>query len=45
MATVIGVMSDTHGNLPFMHEAAELMTQAFDVETIFHVGDDYRDAE
>lgn len=45
MPTVIGVMSDTHGNVRWMHEAAGLMKERFGVDVIFHVGDDYRDAE
>ena len=45
MPTVIGVMSDTHGNVQWMHEVADLMQTRLGVQLIFHVGDDYRDAE
>ena len=42
---VLGVMSDTHGNSRLMHEAADAMVSRFHAETLFHLGDDYRDAE
>ena len=42
---VLGVMSDTHGNSRLMHEAAEAMVGRFHAETIFHLGDEYRDSE
>lgn len=45
MPTVIGVMSDTHGNMRWMHDVAGLMEARFGVDLILHVGDDYRDAE
>jgi predicted phosphodiesterase len=38
-------MSDTHGNSRLMHEAADAMIERFKAETIFHLGDDYRDAD
>jgi putative phosphoesterase len=41
---VIGVMSDTHGNLRRMHRAANLLSQEFAAEVIIHLGDDYADA-
>jgi len=41
---VIGVMSDTHGNGALMLDVARLMTGTFQVEAVFHLGDDYRDA-
>lgn len=42
---MIGVMSDTHGNLALMHRVANLMVHALDVEIIFHLGDDFSDAQ
>ena len=39
-----GVMSDTHGNHAFGNRAAERMTDA-GAEFIYHLGDDYEDAE
>ena len=42
---VLGVLSDTHGNSRLMHEAADAMTNRFHAETLFHLGDDYRDAQ
>lgn len=41
---ILGVMSDTHGNGELMFSVAVSMTRVFGVETIFHLGDDYRDA-
>ncbi|MFH1830901.1 MAG: YfcE family phosphodiesterase [Pseudomonadota bacterium] len=41
---LIGVMSDTHGNLNYMQRAAYLMVYEFGVEAIIHLGDDYADA-
>ena len=41
----IGVMSDTHGNRTLMHEVAERMEREFDTELLFHLGDDYADAD
>jgi predicted phosphodiesterase len=38
-------MSDTHGNSGLMHEVAEAMLRRFGAEVLFHLGDDYRDAE
>lgn len=43
--TIIGVMSDTHGNRTLMHRVADLMRVKFDVGLIIHVGDDYEDAQ
>lgn len=42
---IIGVISDTHGNRRTMHEVADLIRVQHGVEVIFHVGDDYVDAE
>ncbi len=41
---IIGVMSDTHGQIVRMQQAADRMIEAFDVEAILHLGDDYADA-
>jgi putative phosphoesterase len=41
---ILGVMSDTHGNLRLMHRVADLLTQSFAAEVIIHLGDDYDDA-
>jgi len=41
---IFAVMSDTHGNLGLMHDAIRLMTCQFYARAIFHLGDDYRDA-
>ncbi len=42
---IIGVISDTHGNRRKMHETADYIRAQHGAEVIFHVGDDYRDAE
>ena len=39
----IGVMSDSHGNIENVRQAAEYMMEA-EVEYIIHLGDDYYDA-
>jgi len=39
----IGVMSDSHGNIDYVRQAAEYMMEA-EVEYIVHLGDDYYDA-
>ena len=41
---ILGVMSDTHGNLDLMRRAAEQM-RLLGAEVLYHLGDDYRDAE
>ncbi len=41
----IGVMSDTHGNLDAMNEAARIMIEDHNVEAIIHLGDYFDDAE
>ena len=41
----IGVMSDTHKNIDLMNKAAGLMADRFAVEKIYHLGDDYEDAD
>ncbi len=42
---IIGVMSDTHGNRVVMHQVADYMKYMLKVELIYHLGDDYRDAQ
>lgn len=42
---ILGVMSDTHGNRSLMHQVAHAMEAQFGVQVIFHLGDDYADAE
>lgn len=42
---IIGVMSDTHGNRRLMHQVADAMRALHNADLIFHVGDDYADAE
>ncbi len=39
----IGIMSDSHGNIEHVRQAAEYMMEA-EVEYIIHLGDDYYDA-
>ncbi len=41
---ILGVMSDTHGNLPLMFRAADLLTGRFGAEVLVHLGDDWEDA-
>ena len=41
---ILGVMSDTHGNVRLMHRVADLLSQKFSAEIIIHLGDDYADA-
>ena len=41
----LGVMSDTHGNVALMHSVADTMVERFGAGVIFHLGDDYADAE
>lgn len=45
VAVILGVMSDTHGNSPLMHRVADYMVQQLGVQIVFHLGDDYTDAE
>ncbi len=42
---ILGVMSDTHGNVRLMHRVADLLSGKFAVTVIIHLGDDYSDAE
>ena len=39
----IGIMSDSHGNIEYVRQAAEYMMEA-EAEYIIHLGDDYYDA-
>jgi putative phosphoesterase len=41
---VLGVISDTHGNVRLMHKVANLLAREFAAEVIIHLGDDYADA-
>ena len=41
----IGVVSDTHANLDLLERARELLVEAFDVDRIYHLGDNFSDAE
>ncbi len=41
---LVGVVSDTHGNIQGMRQLAEVL-KAKGVSTLLHVGDDYRDLE
>ncbi|NIA13203.1 MAG: hypothetical protein GWP08_03920 [Nitrospiraceae bacterium] len=38
-------MSDTHGNRTLMHRVADEMRDRFRTDVIYHLGDDFRDAE
>jgi len=42
---ILGVISDTHGNLGLMHKAADLLKNRFLATRIIHLGDDYADKE
>ncbi|HNY85734.1 MAG TPA: metallophosphoesterase family protein [Candidatus Hydrogenedentes bacterium] len=42
---ILGVMSDTHGNLPLMFRAADLLRDRFGASVLAHLGDDWEDAE
>ena len=41
----LGIMSDTHGNLPLMQRAADRMIDEFRVDAVVHLGDDLADAK
>jgi len=43
-AVLLGVMSDTHGNRPLMFQAAGIIKQ-LGATLVFHLGDDYADAQ
>jgi len=42
---IIGIISDTHGNRRMMHQVADNLLLRHNAELLFHVGDDYADAE
>ncbi|MFP4500613.1 MAG: metallophosphoesterase family protein [Candidatus Hydrogenedentota bacterium] len=42
---IFGIMSDTHGHVQRMHRVADTMTAEHGVTFIYHLGDDYCDAE
>jgi len=42
---ILGVMSDSHGNLDYMQRACDLMLERFHCEAIVHLGDDYSDSQ
>ncbi|HDP35164.1 MAG TPA: hypothetical protein ENN29_08670 [Candidatus Hydrogenedentes bacterium] len=42
---ILGVISDTHGNLELMHKAVALLENRFYATRIIHLGDDYADKE
>lgn len=41
----IGVISDTHGNHRFMFQAVEALIREHGANILFHLGDNYQDAE
>jgi len=45
LPTRIGVVSDTHANLDLLERARELLVEAFDVGRVYHLGDNFSDAE
>ena len=42
---ILGIMSDTHGHLTEMREAASRMAEEFNADVINHLGDDSTDAD
>jgi putative phosphoesterase len=42
---IFGIMSDTHGRVQRMHRVADAMTAQHGAASIYHLGDDYPDAE
>ena len=42
---ILGVLSDTHSNRVLMHQVAAVMVEELGAEVLFHLGDDYSDAE
>lgn len=42
---ILGIMSDTHGHLTEMRQAARRMVEEFGVDVIIHLGDDSTDAD
>lgn len=43
--SILGIMSDTHGNLTEMRRVAAMMLEKFNVDVIIHLGDDATDAD
>ena len=43
--TILGVLSDTHGNIEYGIRAADYLVNQAGAEVILHLGDDYSDAE
>jgi predicted phosphodiesterase len=41
----IGVVSDTHANLDLLERAREILVEAFEVGRVYHLGDNFSDAE
>jgi putative phosphoesterase len=41
---ILGVISDTHGNVRLMHRVADLLFGKLAAEVVIHLGDDYADA-
>jgi len=41
----LGIVSDSHGNLRMLHQAAEQLWSGQGVDVIVHLGDDYADGE
>ena len=42
---IIGVLSDTHGNVPLMLAVADVAARICRADRLFHLGDDFSDAE
>ena len=42
---ILGVLSDTHGNLPLMRSAAAMLTKQLGATQLIHLGDDWEDKE
>ena len=42
---IIGVISDTHGNLNLMRQVVRTIQNDYRAEVLFHLGDDYADAD
>lgn len=42
---LIGVVSDTHANLELLERARELLVDAFAVDRVYHLGDNFSDVE
>ena len=42
---VLGIISDTHGNRALMHDVVNRLEQELGAQVIYHLGDDYDDAQ